>query len=119
MIILDTAYHITFDEHSNKPEIACTSKCRKVWWKSDFANRPKNVCPLCGGSLCEAIEKVHYKVLNSAKRPLRLSDFTSTTKVPHRDKLSIKALFKGGAGIYNLSVVKPAFEDKARAEWCS
>ncbi|WP_240224589.1 hypothetical protein [Rheinheimera hassiensis] len=119
MIILDTAYHITFDEHSSKPEIACTGNCRKAWWKSDFANKHISLCPLCGGSLCEAVEKVHYNVLSSANRPLRLSDFTSTTDVPHREKLSIKALLKGGAGINNLSVVKPAFVEKARAEWCS
>ena len=120
MIILDTAFHITFDARYSNPEIACTGNCKKVWWLSDFDGRDAEICPQCGSSdLCEAIAKVHYSVVNSANRPLKLSDFTSVTAVPYKDKQSIKNFLQQNGGINTLSVVKPAFVEKARKEWCS
>lgn len=119
MIILDTPYHITFDGHDTRPDIACTGNCRKVWWQSDFDMKPKGLCPLCGcDGLSEAVEKVHYTILANAHRPLRLGDFTSVTRVPHSEKQSIKKALSGGAIITTLSLVKPSFIEKARAQWC-
>ena len=120
MIVLDTAFHLTFDGKNTKPELACLGNCKKVWWQSDLENRPENTCPLCGHQgLTKAIEKVHYKILTSANRPLRLSDFTDFTKVTHKDKQFVKGFLANGGGIDNLSIVKPAFIEKAKAEWCS
>lgn len=119
MIIIDTPYHITFDYRTTNPVIACTGKCRKVWWLSDFERRDSTICPQCGSSgLCEAVEKVHFSVLNRADRALRLGDFTSATKVNSKDKAAIKGLLEKGVVIEGLGVVKPAFIEKAKKEWC-
>lgn len=118
MIIVDTPYHITFDELADLPVFACTGKCRKVWWPNILKDRPAGICPLCGGALCEAVEKVHYSVLARANRSLKLSDFQSVQKMDHRDKQTVKGLLAGQTVIHNLSMVKPAFVEKAKNEWC-
>jgi hypothetical protein len=118
MIIVDTPYHVTFDELAELPEFACAGKCRKVWWGQMLKDYPAGKCPLCSGELCRAVEKVHFTVLARANRSLKLSDFQSVQKMDTKDKQTIKNLLAGKSVIHNLSMVKPAFVEKAKAEWC-
>ena len=118
MIVLDTSYHITFDARHSNPDLACTGKCKKVWWKIDLIGKDQ-VCPQCNSvGLCEAIPQVHFTVIDVATRPLKLTDFTSISVIPHKDKLAIKGIFDKNGVIEKLSVVKPAFEGLALREWC-
>lgn len=118
MIIIDTAFHITFAEYGERPILACIGKCKKAWWLEDFENRDKKLCPMCGSDVHPAIEDVHYKILSKANRNLKYSDFKKIVVMPNHEKIKIKELLKSGVNVTNLSLVKPAFEEKARKKWC-
>lgn len=119
MIVIDTPYHVSFDDSQDCPTLACSGRCKKAWWVNLLPNAGSTVCPLCNGPLCEAVEKVHYNVLAKANRKLKLSDFTGAAQINHSDKLSIKKVITSGAHISNISIVKPKFVEKARSEWCN
>lgn len=116
MYIIDCPFHIIFSNDNEEPIFACVTKCKKSWWQSDIET--PNTCPLCKGELCEAVKDVHFRVLNHANRDLKYSDFKRITTMPNQDKHHIKEWLAKGAIIANLGMVKPAFEAKAKAEWC-
>ena len=119
MNIVDTAYHLTFSDETTLPAYACVGKCKKIWWEADFKGRDESVCPLCSGGLTSPTDGVHYKILSSANRKLRLSDFKKFAQISSTEKTNIKSILANGGHISNLSIVKPAFEEKALHEWCS
>ena len=118
MRIIDTAHHISFSDQNTAPQYACIHQCKKVWWDVDFDDKPKDSCPMCGGDLVEAIEKVHFNVLYAANRDVRYKDIKKIMQIPQKEKLQIKQYFDIGAKLNNLSFIKPAFNKKARNEWC-
>jgi hypothetical protein len=121
MIIVDTPYHVTFDNHETKPILACVGKCRKVWWNEQLSLQGKSLrCPQCGSTnLDQAVEKVHYKILSIANRVLRFSDFEIISKTDPESWMQIKSFFEKNVVIDHISVVKPAFVDMAKKQWCS
>ena len=119
MLVIESAHQITFCDENDLPTLACVDKCRKVWWESCLENKPKDACPLCASRLVSAHKDVHFNVLANANRGLRFSDFKKIKQMNRRDKVAIKELMERKVRISNLSLVKPAFEAKAKAEWCS
>src|SRR5690554_5950738 len=113
MIITDSPFHITFSSQHETPSQACVGKCKKVWWAIDLANRVAGICPQCGGSLQEAVEGVHFKILKQSKRGLKAKDLRPYT-TDEAELSRIIDLINKGAHIGHLSMVKPAFEAKAK-----
>ena len=117
MIIVDTPHHITFSSAHERPVFACSGACQKVWWLIELATAKQSHCPQCGGQLITAEEHTHYTVVNQAQRDLTLDDFRQTFPMDNNDQRTVEGLLKGGAKINNLSMVKPQFEEKAKAHW--
>lgn len=118
MTIIDTPFHVTFTNQTEKPVYACTGNCKKSWWSWDLEKRDKNTCPQCHGGLTEAVEMVHFKVLRKANRVLRTSDFKDFISLPSEQKKEIKEMISKKWHMDHMSFVKPKFQEKALREWC-
>lgn len=118
MLTIDTPFHVTFSDSREKPVYACVGKCKKSWWISDLEDRSKSQCPQCAGELVEASENVHFKVLRSANRSLKLSDFEAFLALSYQEKQELKKIAASKIYIGHLSYVKHKFEKKALQEWC-
>lgn len=119
MIIIDTPFHITFSCISEKPQYACTGKCKKSWWRHDLENKPTmGLCPQCQSGLTAAAEGVHFKILKKEERNFIKSDFEGFKNIPKKDIGDIEEWLKKGAEITHLSKVKDKFIGKALTEWC-
>jgi acetyl-CoA carboxylase beta subunit len=117
MIIIDTPYHVTFTSYAGLPLASCTGKCKKSWFKEELENK-ENICPMCASLMQEAVEGVHYKIIDKSNRELKLSDFKKFQELNTQEKSMLKEAFKNKAKIACLSMVKPKFIEKAKAEWC-
>jgi hypothetical protein len=117
MIIIDSPYHIIFSCLNENPTFSCDGKCKKSWWLRDFLDLSQDVCPLCRGGLTDAVEKVHFTVLKTSKKKLSLNDFKQFYTLDREDKVYVNNLLKSNVEIFNLGIVKKAFEDKAKQDW--
>jgi hypothetical protein len=117
MIIVETPHHITFSSSHDKPVLACTGVCQKVWWLIEFSAADKSRCMLCGGQLTPAVEHTHFTVMGQAKRQLTLDDFSNAYPMDEPEQRTVGGLLSGGARIDNLSMVKPEFVELAKAGW--
>lgn len=119
MIIIDTAFHLTFSCANEKPKYSCTGKCKKSWWEHDFDMRPTmGLCPQCQSGLTTAIVGVHFNVLKNDARNLKIDDFKEFNMMSEADINSINQQLKSGIKITHLSKVKDKFIGKALKEWC-
>lgn len=116
MITIDTAHHITYSSTTDLPYKACTGKCRKAWWKFDFESRGSKHCPQCGGKLRQATEGKHFKV--TAKRPGKLLESDLAEYQTEDGKPIVDARAFQLINVRHVSLVKPEFAAKAKAEWC-
>jgi acetyl-CoA carboxylase beta subunit len=117
MIIIDTPFHVTFTSYTNLPSFSCTGKCKKSWFKEELENG-NNICPMCASPMQKAVEGVHYKVIDKSNRELKLSDFKKHHGLNAQEKSMLKEVFENKNKIACLSMVKPKFVEKAKAEWC-
>jgi hypothetical protein len=118
MIIVDTPFHITFRTLSDEPSFACVSKCKKVFWLSDInAEIDRTICMQCGGEVQAATKGVHYKVLATSNRNIKLSDFEKFGGLTHKDKKQTQSWLASNAKFMHLSRVKKEFEARAIKEW--
>lgn len=118
MIIVDTPFHITFRSLSDEPSFACISKCKKAWWISDLkSDSDQHICMQCGGEVRPATKGVHYKVLVTSNRNLKLTDFEKYGNITSKEKKQTQSWLISNAKIMHLSLVKKRFEEKAVKEW--
>jgi hypothetical protein len=120
MIIIDTPFHITFSSETETPQYACTGKCKKAWWPTDFEDNPTmGLCPRCSDGLTNAMEGVHFKIIEKINRNLTIKDFEKYIEpgLSNTDKNKLDMMLKNGAKIGNMSVVKPKFIARAIKEW--
>jgi len=66
----------------------------------------------------KAVEGIHYKVIDKSNRELKLSDFKKHHGLNSQEKLMLKEVFQNKNRVACLSMVKPKFIEKAKAEWC-
>lgn len=119
MVIVDSPFHLTFSSCHYLPCRACLGKCKKVWWDFDFTDRPDNgICHQCSGQLDDAVEGVHFKTVQIAKRPFRPKDFKGFKEISKSEQDELAKLLGMRAEISHMSKVKAAFVDKAKREWC-
>lgn len=111
MIIVETPFHITFSTKNSLPIKYCTGSCSKVFLDD------KSACDVCGGTTETAFEDTHYKILSRSIRDLIIADFKITHLLSESELNDISSAIDMGAKIDHLSVVKPEFESKAKAEW--
>ena len=120
MIIVESPFHLTFTSRHNKPSRACDDKCKKVWWDFDFDSRPDfGACHQCGGSLSDAVEGIHYKIIKQSKRGLKLKDFKKIIPEESEKLSDVERMLSNNAVIDHLSLVKEKFVAKAKEEWCA
>ena len=117
MFIIDTPYHVTFTSYPEPPICACTGNCKKSWFKDELENQTDS-CPMCASILEPATNGVHYKVIAKANRSLKISDFKKEYGLSHKEKSMIKEALQKGIEVGCISLVKPKFVSKAKAEWC-
>lgn len=117
MIIVDTPFHITFSSFNNHPVFACTGKCKKIFFESDIADDVTGICPQCGDRLVNAVSGVHFKVLSTSNRKLKLSDFKKYAGIKHAEKRQIQNCLDMNAEIKHVSFVKDKFEEHAIRNW--
>jgi hypothetical protein len=120
MIIIDTPFHITFSSWSAKPQYACTGKCKKSWWPKDFQDNPTmGLCPMCKNGLTNAVEGVHYKIIEQESRNLTIADIRKFVEPGLSDQGTdrIEMILKNGGEIGHGSVVKSKFIERAINQW--
>lgn len=110
---------MSFTEYNDLPVVACVGKCKKSWWSVDLKDRDKDTCPLCGSAVSQAVEGVHFTVLSRSKRALKYKDFKKYSTMTAREKEELKSFISSGAKLSHISVVKKAFEERAKQEWCA
>lgn len=116
MIAIETPHHTTYSDTTELPYKACTGKCRKAWWKFDFESRGSKYCPQCRGKLRPATEGKHFSVIERRNGSVKPSDFDGLQTEDGKPIVNVEMLER--ANLQHLSLVKPEFADKARAEWC-
>ncbi|WHI48963.1 hypothetical protein [Microbulbifer sp. VAAF005] len=119
MIIVDSPFHVSFSSDRKLPSKACTGKCKKIWWESDYDETDdKGVCLQCGSSLSCAVKDVHFKVIYQANRNLRVKDFKPYKKMSNEEIEYMRDMIERGVKVKHISVVKSKFIEKAKREWC-
>lgn len=116
MQVIETKYHFTFTDYSGLPIYCCADKCKKAWWQNDIKTT-SHECPQCGSQLKSAVENADFKVIQTANRPLKVSDMRKFGGMSNADKKRLQHLIQRGVQITNLGLVKPEFEEKAKKEW--
>lgn len=68
MIVVETTNHKISSSSESLPKLACTGKCKSVWFDLDLSHDiDVSDCFKCGGKLMPALKDKHYRLLEWRK----------------------------------------------------